>query len=523
MHHCLLSLRKSFLLFPLLLALALASSSLAQSRRPIPQQKSELRLSWQGTPGVNRYRLQVSRDAQFTDLVFDSAVEGREYVIVDLATGHYYWRVAPAAAETGTYSAPRTVEIRDKAKIESATTTTNTVNTQMPVNRPASKTGWSAATGSVSQPLAFYLREQNAPDVVGVNAEGMVYALDATNGVALWTSRFRPDAKRGETTGNGGATPFQPVALAASGGLQNVLVASEGGVRAIEGATGRQLWRAALQGRAASAVVGDMNGDGTLEIAVFQDDPAGLSLLDASTGRLIAQEKIGALMLGAPAAVNSKTEAGVLLALVDGTLDLRGMKGERIRSTKLDVQFTTPPLIVQTGDKTLAMFGTNHGLIAVDVSTLKPLWRVATEGDAPRGQLSAADLDNDGAPEVVMITRRGRTVAVSTANGKIKWYANIQNRAGVPILADLNGDGITDVLVASDLSSLTGHEGRSGTLIFGNEKGAANITENSGDGPVAYQTCAYLSNRGTSGAAPFVVCNDPSSGGLRADTLSTGK
>lgn len=475
-------------------------------------------MSWEGTPGVNRYRLQVSRDAQFTDLVFDRAVEGREYVIGDLALGHYYWRVAPAAAETGTYSAPRTVEIPVGKKIES-TTAINT-GTRTPSSTPASKTGWSAATGNIAQPLAFYLREQTAPDVVGVNDEGMVYALDAANGIALWTARFRPDAKRGETTGNGGAAPFQPVSLSASGGLQNVLVASEGGVRAIEGATGRQLWRASLPGRAASAVVGDMNGDGTMEIAVFQDNPAGLSLLEAATGRLIAQEKISALMLGAPAAVKSKTEAGVLLALSDGTLDLRGMKGERIRSTKLDVQFTTPPLIVETPQNTLAMFGTNHGLIAVDVATLKPLWRVATEGDAPRGQLSAADLDNDGAPEVVMITRRGRTVAVSTANGKIKWYANIQNRAGAPILADLNGDGVTDVLVASDLSSLTGHEGRSGTLIFGNQKGAATTTENSGDGPVAYQTCAYLSNRG---GAPFVVCNDPASGGLRADTLSPGK
>ena len=122
-----------------------------------------------------------------------------------------------------------------------------------------------------------------------------------------------------------------------------------------------------------------------------------------------------------------------------------------------------------------------------------------------------------------MITRRGRTVAVSTASGKIKWYANIQNRAGVPILADLNGDGVTDVLVASDLSNLTGHEGRSGTLIFGNEKGTATATETSGDGPVAYQTCAYLGNSGNSGATPFVVCNDPATGGLRADTLSPGK
>lgn len=518
MPHSLLSSKKTFLLVLLFLASA-AVPSLAQPQSPVPQQRSELRLRWDGTPGINRYRLQVSRDAQFTDLVFDRAVEGREYVITDLAIGNYYWRVAPAAAETGTYSNPRTIAITGEPKAESTVTGGGTRTSTTTPNR----TGWSAATGNVSQPGAFYLRDQSAPDVVGVNSEGMVYALDATNGVALWAARFRPNAKRGEPTGNGGAAPFQPVALSASGGLENVLVAYDGGVRAIEGLTGRELWRAALAGRAASAVVGDINGDGTMEVTVFQDNPTGLSLLEAVTGRILAQEKLDASMMGAPAPVASKTEAGVLLALTGGMLDLRNAKADRVRSNKLEVQFTTPPLIVQGAQNTLAMIGTDHGLLAVDVATLKPLWRVATEGDAPRGQLAAADLDGDGSPEVVMITRRGRTVAVSTATGKIKWYANIPTRAAAATLTDLNGDGAMDVLIASDASSMTGHDGRSGALIFGNEKSTINSAGTAMDNSATYQTCAYLNNRANSAAAPVVVCNDPTSGGLTAARLPSIK
>jgi outer membrane protein assembly factor BamB len=514
MPHCLFSSHKLFLL--VLLILLLAAASLAQSKQTGPQQKSELRLSWEGTPGVNRYRLQVSSDAKFEDLVFDRAVEGHEYVITDLPLGHYYWRVAPAAAETGVFSRPRAIDISGGAKVESATG----VGPQTSGSPPPSKTGWSAATGSVARPVAFNLRDAAAPDVIGVNADGMVYALDATNGEALWTARFRPDAKRGETTGNGGALPFQPVALGAGRGLDNVLVAHEGGVRAIEGSTGRELWRAALPGRAASAAAADLNGDGAMEIAVFQDNPAGLSLLDANTGRVIAQDKLDALMIGAPAIVSSQAESGVLFALASGMLDLRNVKGERVRSTKLDVQFTTPPLVLQRPGSTLAMIGTDHGLVAVDVATLKPLWRVATEGDAPRGQLAAADLDNDGSPEVVMITRRGRTVAVSVVNGKIKWYANIPNRAATPILTDLNGDGAADVLIASDASNLFGHDGRNGALIFGDERGNG-VAAGSAEGENAtYQTCAYFAARGNSGVAtPLVVCNDPAGGGLRAASL----
>lgn len=477
-----------------------------------------MRLSWEGTPGVLRYRLQVSLDAQFTDLVFDRAIFGREYVVNDLPIGKYYWRVAPAAQETGTFSKPRTIDIPGGTKTVSSGDNQASIS-----EKPPSKTGWAAATGNVAQPLAFHLRDQTTPDVVGVNSDGMVYAIEAASGVALWTARFRPDAKRGETTGNGGAAPFQPVALGASNGLQNVLVAFEGGVRAIEGATGRELWRATLPGRAASAVAGDLNGDGTMEIAVFQDSAPGISFLDMSTGRVVGQEKLDGLTMGAPAVLSSKTDSGVLLALASGTLDFRNMKGERVRSTKLDVQFTTPPLIVQTPQTTMGMIGTDHGLIAIDVATLKPLWRVATEGDAPRGQLAAADLDGDGSPEVVMITRRGRTVAVSTTNGKIKWYANIANRAAVPLLADLNGDGAVDVLIASDAATLVGHDGRSGTLIFGEAKSAVDTTATAPDAGATYQTCAYIATRTGGKAVPLIVCNDPAGGGLRADNLPPGR
>ncbi|HEX8493231.1 MAG TPA: PQQ-binding-like beta-propeller repeat protein [Pyrinomonadaceae bacterium] len=476
-------------------------------------------MSWERAPGINRYRLQVSKDEQFTDLVFDSAIEGLEYIVSDLPPGSYLWRVAPAAAETGTFSKPQKVEIKSASKVESragSTATATAGGTRTSSVTPASNIVWFTATGNIPRPVAFYLRDQSVPDIVGVNSEGMVYALDGTNGVSLWSSRFRPNAKRDEPTGNGGAQPFQPVAFGASGGLENVLVAVEGGVWAREGATGKVLWRATLPGRAASAVVGDLNGDGTMEVAVFQDNPTGLSILDASTGKTLAQTNLDSALMGAPAAFASKTEPGLLLALAGGTLDVRNAKGERVRSTKLDVQFTTPPLIVEAQQGTLAMLGTDRGLIAVDVNTLKPLWRVATEGDAPRGQLAAADMDNDGSPEVVMITRRGRTVVVNTANGKIKWYANIPNRAGTVTVTDLNKDGAPDVFIAADSSSMTGHDGRSGALIFGDEKGTINTTGNAEDQGATYQTCAYIGSRTGNASAPLVVCNDPEGRGLRA-------
>jgi hypothetical protein len=101
--------------------LAIAPAAFGQPQSSGPQERTSLRLSWEGTPGVLRYRLQVSLDAQFTDLVFDRAVFGREYVVNGLPVGKYYWRVAPAAEETGTFSKPRIVDIPGGAKTISST------------------------------------------------------------------------------------------------------------------------------------------------------------------------------------------------------------------------------------------------------------------------------------------------------------------------------------------------------------------------------------------------------------------
>ena len=76
-------------------------------RKPAAQLPPSILVRWQGRPGVNRYRLQLATEERFADVVFDRAVEGRQYVVKDLPPGNYFWRVAPAAAETSpSYSRP---------------------------------------------------------------------------------------------------------------------------------------------------------------------------------------------------------------------------------------------------------------------------------------------------------------------------------------------------------------------------------------------------------------------------------
>jgi hypothetical protein len=55
-------------------------------------------IRWSKQRGVTRYRLQIAGDAQFQDVIFDAPVTSEQYVVNDLASGYYYWRVAPVAS-----------------------------------------------------------------------------------------------------------------------------------------------------------------------------------------------------------------------------------------------------------------------------------------------------------------------------------------------------------------------------------------------------------------------------------------
>ncbi|MDQ3818329.1 MAG: PQQ-binding-like beta-propeller repeat protein [Acidobacteriota bacterium] len=285
---------------PLVSAQSGRQTAQTQNKTQPTQNKTSLHVVWPGQQGVLRYRLQVARDQEFRDIVFDRAVFGTEYLIADLAPGSYYWRVAPAVKETGTFTTPRRVVITDRPTSDMAPEVRPTASSTAP---PATviDTGWRTTTGPVTLPLIAHLRSASSNDLVGVNADGMVYGLDGTNGVALWTARFRPNAKQGEPTGNGGAAPFTPVLIDGRNGTTNVIVAFDGGVRAIEGATGRELWRATLANRPISGAIASPESGGPRTLLIASDKST-LAVLNPDNGKSTGEVKLDAPVIaeGAP-------------------------------------------------------------------------------------------------------------------------------------------------------------------------------------------------------------------------------
>jgi outer membrane protein assembly factor BamB len=494
--------------FLIIIALAPASVTVAQNKtRASAQASTSLHLVWPAQKGVLRYRLQLARDEQFKDIVFDRAVFGTEYLVSDLAPGSYYWHVAPAVKETGAYTKPRLIEITGETKLDAVE------EVKTPALLPLSNTGWRTATGPIAQPLAAHLRSATSFDLVGVNADGMAYGIDSSNGVALWAARFRPNAKRGEATGNGGAQAFKPVLIDGSNGLMNVVVAFDGGVRALEGATGRELWRATLMNVPVSGAVAAPDGGGAKRLLVASDKS--LTILNPENGQTVSEVKLDAALVAAPAQFPLGSGVGVIFSLEGGMLDVRNSSGERVRALKMDTTITTPPLVVTGPRGMLVLVGTENGLISLNAEDLKPLGRIATDNDAPAGMLTAADLEGDGAPEVILITRLGRIAAIGTTDGKIKWYNTGAADAASATFADLNNDGVLDVLVAAGQNFAQGFSGRDGTLIWRAEDEAKGGTQSA----TPNQSRALVAVPSSDGSNPFVVGTDTAHTGLRAISL----
>jgi outer membrane protein assembly factor BamB len=364
-----------------------------------------------------------------------------------------------------------------------------------------------------------HLRAGQPLDLVAVNSEGTVFALEGATGAALWTTRFVPGRQTVPGAGASSGATFTPLIVPApQREASNVLVGFDGGVRLLEGETGRELWRALTKGRAAAGCVTELDGDTSApEIAVTTDD-ATLYVLNSATGAALSQTKLDGEVIGVPIPFAHGAQRGVAMSLKGAQLDVRGAKGERINAVKFDVPFVTPPLVIVGPNGTLVIVGTEHGLLFLN-GDLRPLGRITTEGEAPRGRLAAADIDGDGAVDVVMVTTRGR-LAVISGEGKINWSAQGGRDAYMPVFADLNHDGYLDLITADEGVFMRGYSGRDGTPIWQADAdpkpGAASSAGDEG------RTLRSLVIAPDAAGVPFVVGGDYLRGALRAVALPPG-
>lgn len=271
----------------------------------------------------------------------------------------------------------------------------------------------------------------NADTEIFVGARDGVYALRATDGALLWRRTF------GYSVG----TPVLTDMIAANDTLELVVTAGVpvGGVLAVLRADdGSEIFKFAEDTTDAAffpyffggPAVGDVNGDGTPDIAVATASHTTMGYVGVFTGAASDYTR---------AWKNPSGHMGYIIPPVLSDVDGDG---------KLDVI---------TGDR-------NGTLSAVRGYDGQSLWQYTLPGTLVGVPLALGDTTGDAQPELAVFwsestttTQQTATLAlVSKATGVPLWTLNIPGLpiAG-PLLADLDGDGQNDVLAAVDTPRYT--------------------------------------------------------------------
>ncbi len=435
------------------------------SAQGLSQTSAPIKIVWTSQPGIKRYRLQVATDERFNDVLFDRLVEGEEFEVTELTPGFYYWRVAPQNGNsTGRFVWPVQFEVKPPTATVKSTPQPSPIPSPTPPpadNRTRTRLaipGWSVATGEIVRLISAPLRSTTTSDFIGVNSEGTVYALDGARGTTLWISRFNPNSS-GDKRVRSFYNHFTPLVLKSSS-TTRILVEFDSGIRALDGATGKEVWNSKIAGRPTH---GTIIGSDAYLIAEAGDK---LFILDGPTGQMKSKIVLKDKAVGNPVLLTGTAKPQLFIPLRNGMIELRKTDGDYEGSFRVATEITTPPVIVQTPQRNVLLLGLKNGLAAFDGTTADPLGRIAIEGgDYPVNVMSLIDLDGDRTAEVVMTTNNGRVIAVDVADGKIRWSVNI-GTLSTPSFADLDADAKPDVVLAGKDNLAVGLSGLTGTKMW---------------------------------------------------------
>jgi len=242
-------------------------------------------------------------------------------------------------------------------------------------------------------------------------------------------------------------------------------------VVAIGGLEKSVLWRFPTEGHNMGGVrAADLDGDGLSDI-IAPSLGGRLYAVNGIDGSLLWEASIGHGGSRSPPEVFDLMGNGtpeILLISLDGQLRIMdGTSGDVLWAPRIfgSSEGLGHPVITKIKGSTaiLAPLG-RAGLVALDWSKRKTLWR------GPRSNWviaspNVADLDGDGIFEVVVATVDGWMLVLDLETGETLWKLKVSDKMieADPIVADLDQDGIKDILIASHDFKLRAISGR-GTL-----------------------------------------------------------
>jgi outer membrane protein assembly factor BamB len=227
-------------------------------------------------------------------------------------------------------------------------------------------------------------------------------------------------------------------------------------VIALDGSTGFELWRYfdAESDIVHPPVAADINGDSVLDV-LFCTRMGWLYALDGKTGWSLWKREILGIPAGPPTVADLDGDGNdeVITLTRNGLLTSYSREGKLLFTQDTGSEYDIAPSVGDVdNDKhnEIVTIDKNGVVKVMEGKTRREEWDFETDEGGVLGRVALADLSNSGGLDVVFCTLSGALFVLDGKSGAQIAQYNLESHClATPIIADINDDGISEILIGS--------------------------------------------------------------------------